>query len=219
MERYQKRIFSGKRRIKQSLVENVIRTKQKNKEILVEVFEMKSKSEIIAEISQDKKFKDMFYNVAGTGVWSDIPDLMQEVWLILLSKDEKKIQELYYNNQLYFYTIRIVCSQYKSTSSHFHQKYRKIRQNCSTIDDFHSLIDQDAVESTSVVPEIMEVLSELNWYQQELFKIYMFEKKPDGTPQTLTSIAEDTHISVNEVFKTINLVKAYIKKRLNEKLK
>lgn len=56
-------------------------------------------------------------------------DLAQEIYLIILSKDKTKLQEMYDNNQLNFYLARIISNQYFSKTSVFYKDYKKYNMN------------------------------------------------------------------------------------------
>lgn len=61
-------------------------------------------------------------------------DLAQDVFLIILSKPEKMLQELYDNKQLNFYLARIISNQYFSKTSKFFKDYKKYNINKNETD-------------------------------------------------------------------------------------
>lgn len=65
---------------------------------------------ICDNIGVDAKYKD---------------DLIQEVILIILEYDKEKIEQLYASNQMNFFLVRIIKSQYNSITSPFYKQYRK----------------------------------------------------------------------------------------------
>lgn len=65
---------------------------------------------ICDNIGVDAKYKD---------------DLIQEVILIILEYDKEKIEQLYASNQMSFFLVRIIKSQYNSITSPFYKQYRK----------------------------------------------------------------------------------------------
>ncbi len=52
-------------------------------------------------------------------------DLIQEVILIILEYDKEKIEQLYASNQMNFFLVRVIKSQYNSITSPFYKQYRK----------------------------------------------------------------------------------------------
>lgn len=52
-------------------------------------------------------------------------DLTQEVYMILLDHNQKKLQEIIDKKQIRFYTARIISNQYFSKTSKFYRIYKK----------------------------------------------------------------------------------------------
>ena len=69
----------------------------------------------------------MVTNIAHKPMSADLHDLSQMVYLILLEYDEKKLQDLWENNQMHFFIARIIINQYNSVNSPFHTMFRKFR--------------------------------------------------------------------------------------------
>lgn len=88
---------------------------------------MKTKTEIIEAIARDRMVETMVTNIAHKPMSADLEDLSQMVYLILLEYDEKKLQDLWENNQMHFFVARIIVNQYNSVSSPFHTIFRKFR--------------------------------------------------------------------------------------------
>ena len=88
---------------------------------------MKTKTEIIEAIAKDRMVETMVTNIAHKPMSADLQDLSQMVYLILLEYDEKKLQDLWENNQMHFFIARIIINQYNSVNSPFHTIFRKFR--------------------------------------------------------------------------------------------
>ena len=88
---------------------------------------MKTKTEIIEAIAKDRMVETMVTNIAHKPMSADLQDLSQMVYLILLEYDEKKLQDLWINNQMHFFIARIIVNQYNSVTSPFHTIFRKFR--------------------------------------------------------------------------------------------
>lgn len=88
---------------------------------------MKTKTEIIEAIARDRMVETMVTNIAHKPMSADLQDLSQMVYLILLEYDEKKLQDLWENNQMHFFIARIIINQYNSVTSPFHTIFRKFR--------------------------------------------------------------------------------------------
>lgn len=69
----------------------------------------------------------MVTNIAHKPMSADLQDLSQMVYLILLEYDEKKLQDLWINNQIHFFIARIIINQYNSVNSPFYTIFRKFR--------------------------------------------------------------------------------------------
>lgn len=88
---------------------------------------MKTKTEIIEAVARDRMVETMVTNIAHKPMSADLQDLSQMVYLILLEYDEKKLQDLWENNQMHFFVARIIVNQYNSVNSPFHTMFRKFR--------------------------------------------------------------------------------------------
>lgn len=88
---------------------------------------MKTKTEIIEAIAKDRMVETMVTNIAHKPMSADLQDLSQMVYLILLEYDEKRLQDLWINNQMHFFIARIIVNQYNSVTSPFHTIFRKFR--------------------------------------------------------------------------------------------
>ena len=88
---------------------------------------MKTKTEIIEAIAKDRMVETMVTNIAHKPMSADLQDLSQMVYLILLEYDEKRLQDLWINNQMHFFIARIIINQYNSVNSPFYTIFRKFR--------------------------------------------------------------------------------------------
>ena len=88
---------------------------------------MKTKIEIIETLAKEKRVETMIENIAHSSLSSDLRDLSQMVYVILLEYDEKKLQDLDEHNQMDFFLARIIVNQYRSSNSPFFTMFRKFR--------------------------------------------------------------------------------------------
>jgi hypothetical protein len=63
-------------------------------------------------------------------------DLFQEIVIILLQYDNKKLVDIYNKNQLRFFAARIICNQYYSVHSAFYKTYKKYEDSKYNLTDF-----------------------------------------------------------------------------------
>ena len=89
---------------------------------------MRTKAEIIETLARDGFVETMITNITHQPLNADLKDLSQMVYLILLEYDEKKLQDLWENDQMNFFVARIIVNQYRSSNSPFYTTFRKFRQ-------------------------------------------------------------------------------------------
>lgn len=112
-----------------------------------------------------------------------------------------------------FYIIRIMLSQWRSTTSPFYKIYRK---NLCQIDldsylernDVADEIAQSTEQIELTANEIQLELRNLGWYDQTLFKLYCEDGK------TISSLARETSIPRTSISLTINRVKRHIRSKI-----
>ena len=112
-----------------------------------------------------------------------------------------------------FYIIRIMLSQWRSTTSPFYKIYRK---NLCQIDldsylernDVADEIAQSTEQIDLTANEIQLELRNLGWYDQTLFKLYCEDGK------TISSLARETSIPRTSISLTINRVKRHIRSKI-----
>ena len=95
--------------------------------------------EMIAKLARERRVETMVENIAKQPLADDLKDLSQMVYLVLLEYDEKKLQDLWDNNQMNFFIARIIINQYRSSNSPFHKLFRKYTAR------FHPLYEDDDI--------------------------------------------------------------------------
>jgi len=94
-----------------------------------------STTDIISTLARERVVEGLCLNVAHVSVLSaDLKDLAQIVYVILLEYEPGKVAEMYREGTLRFFVARIICNQYRSSSSPFHKVFRDFRSRCSDID-------------------------------------------------------------------------------------
>lgn len=86
------------------------------------------KTEIVAILAEERRVETLVENIAHHALTSDLKDLCQMVYLILLEYDEAKIQDLWNNGQINFFLARIIVNQYRSSNSPFHMIFRRYQE-------------------------------------------------------------------------------------------
>lgn len=98
-----------------------------------------SKYKIIDEISKDKLVEEIVYNI-GSKDDEDLKDLIQDIYINLLEKEDSLIENLYSTNQLKFYIIRMVVNNIHSKNSPYYTKYKKDKINKVKIEELYDKI-------------------------------------------------------------------------------
>lgn len=97
------------------------------------------KYSIIDEISKDKLVEEIVYNIGDKGD-EDLKDLIQDIYINLLEKEDSLIENLYSTNQLKFYIIRMVVNNIHSKNSPYYTKYKKDKINKIKIEELYDKI-------------------------------------------------------------------------------
>ena len=97
------------------------------------------KQEIIQEISKDKIVEEIVYNIGSKGD-EDLKDLIQDIYINLLEKEDNLIETLYNTNQLKYFIIRMVVNNIHSKNSPYYTKYKKNKINKVKIEELYDKI-------------------------------------------------------------------------------
>lgn len=97
------------------------------------------KYKIIDEISKDKLVEEIVYNIGSKGD-EDLKDLIQDIYINLLEKEDNLIETLYNTNQLKYYIIRMVVNNIHSKNSPYYTKYKKDKINKVNIEELYDKI-------------------------------------------------------------------------------
>ncbi len=94
-----------------------------------------SKQEIIQELANNNTIHEIVNNITKAPLTEDELDFIQDLYIELLSKDDKVIEDLYNKNQLKFFITRIVLNNLRSVTSPFYYKYRRWTSKKQDIDE------------------------------------------------------------------------------------
>ena len=98
-----------------------------------------SKYSIIDEISKDKIVEEIVYNI-GSKDDEDLKDLIQDIYINLLEKEDSLIENLYRTNQLKFYIVKMVVNNINCKNSPYYTKYKKDKINKVKIEELYGKI-------------------------------------------------------------------------------
>tara|TARA_R100001440_G_scaffold3260_1_gene8205 strand:+ start:24183 stop:24722 length:540 start_codon:yes stop_codon:yes gene_type:complete len=154
---------------------------------------------------------------------ADLDDLVQEVFLSLLTIDKVKLENLVKTKEIYPYFNRMCKLNYYSKTSRYYYTYLKEYEFVSYNSDLTNKAlgkeaDKQHDDNLYIiygVDLINDLLNELYWYDRELFKLYVLGLV-DDKKYTYTTLAKKTGISRNSIYSTIKGVKKHIAKRINE---
>ena len=97
------------------------------------------KYKIIDEISKQKVVEEIVYNIGDRGD-EDLKDLIQDIYINLLEKEDNLIETLYNTNQLKYFIIRMVVNNIHSKNSPYYTKYKKDKINKVKIEELYDKI-------------------------------------------------------------------------------
>ena len=95
-----------------------------------------TKVEIIDELSRTNTVEKIIYKLLPTSKNQfDCPDdLIQDIYVLLLEKDDKLIIDLYNKGELGFYLLKVAKNQLLSANSPYYTKYIKFFTNCDELE-------------------------------------------------------------------------------------
>lgn len=93
-----------------------------------------TKNEIIGAIASSGMLRTIIQNIGGT-TDEDLKDLEQDIYLVLFTKDEKTLNDLYTTGQMKYYLARIAANNIHSTTSPFYTTYKKPKINAEPLNE------------------------------------------------------------------------------------
>lgn len=104
-----------------------------------------TKYEIIDELSKDSTVEKIIYKLlpASKNRFDCPEDLIQDIYLLLLEKDDKLIIDLYNKGELGFYMLKIAKNQLLSAHSPYFYKYVKFGVQSDDISKAAYIIEED----------------------------------------------------------------------------
>lgn len=104
-----------------------------------------TKYEIIDELSKDSTVEKIIYKLlpASKNRFDCPEDLIQDIYVLLLEKDDKLIIDLYNKGELGYYLLRIAKNQLLSANSPYFYKYIKFRAQSDDISEAAHIVEED----------------------------------------------------------------------------
>lgn len=92
-------------------------------------------SKLIETIAKQHIVEDIIMNVVKDSKDEDYKDLVQDVYMTLLEKDNEILTAIYERNQINYFITRIVLNNINSKTSRFYYTYRKNKSVTIPIED------------------------------------------------------------------------------------
>lgn len=145
----------------------------------------------------------------------DYEDLAHEVILSVLTANRDKMNKLVEKKQMRYWIIRLCINNYRSNTSRFHYKYRKPNErHLKAAEHLRHIKKLDEVNEKKwnevLLKFIEDKLSDVNWFEKNCFAIYY------GDKHSLNSMAAETGISRNTLYRAISDVRNYIKDEIKK---
>lgn len=81
--------------------------------------------DVVNELGKNHVIENIVYKINRGEKQNNLKDLIQDIYLQLLTKNTEKIIELYQNKQLKYYITRIVLNNICSNTSPYFTQYKK----------------------------------------------------------------------------------------------
>ena len=132
-------------------------------------------------------------------------DFKQDLYVILLEKDDSLILDLHKKNKLQFYTIRIVLNQISSTSSPFYKTYLANTEDTNADLSIYSASIEEDITSDFDVLKYCNENSILSWYELNMLSIYyqLGEYSDTENKATYRGIEEEYNIDHISIYLTV----------------
>ena len=104
-----------------------------------------TKFEVVDELSKSNTVEKIIYKLlpASKNRFDCPEDLVQDIYVLLLEKDDKLIIDLYNKGELGFYLLKVARNQLLSANSPYYTKYIKFLANCDEIDKAYTIPIKD----------------------------------------------------------------------------
>lgn len=104
-----------------------------------------TKYDIIKELSEDNTVEKIIYKLlpASKNRFDCPEDLVQDIYVLLLEKDDDLIINLYNKGELGYYLLKIAKNQLLSANSPYYYKYIKFRAQSDDISEAAHIVEED----------------------------------------------------------------------------
>ena len=145
----------------------------------------------------------------------DYEDLAHEVILSVLTANREKMNLLVSKKQMRYWIIRLCINNYRSKTSRYHYKYRKHKErHRKATEHINHIKKLDVVQEKKwnevLLNFIEDKLQNVEWFEKNCFSIYY------GDKHSLNSMAKETGINRNTLYRAISDVRQYIKDEIKK---
>ena len=104
-----------------------------------------TKLEIVNELSRSNTVEKIIYKLlpCSKNPFDYPEDLIQDIYVLLLEKDDKLIIDLYNKGELGFYLLKIARNQLLSANSPYYTKYIKFLTHCDELEKAAHITTED----------------------------------------------------------------------------
>lgn len=104
-----------------------------------------TKFEIVDELSKSNTVEKIIFKLlpCSKNPFDCPEDLIQDIYVLLLEKDDKLIIDLYNKGELGFYLLKIARNQLLSKNSPYYQKYIRFQSNSDDISEAAHIPTED----------------------------------------------------------------------------
>lgn len=92
-------------------------------------------NKVVEQIAKEKIVEEIVKNIAKDSTDEDLPDLINDIYLTLLEKDEELLNGIYERNQIRYFISRIAMNNLNSKTSPFYYKYKLKKKITNRIDE------------------------------------------------------------------------------------
>lgn len=92
-------------------------------------------NKVVKQIATEKIVEEIVKNIAKDSTDEDLPDLIQDIYLTLLEKDEEWLQGIYDRGQINYFISRIVKNNINSKTSRWYYIYKMKKKRTDRIDN------------------------------------------------------------------------------------
>ena len=164
----------------------------------------------MAELYQSKDVDDCIAKVVPP---YNRDDFKQDLFVILMAKDEATITRLYESNELKMYCTGIIARQVYQSRSAYNTQYCK--KNHVEINDRIEVKDEQYQEPPIVTPEMLEQVDK-HYNPQAVYPFFTKLVEAVANVSSMRELSRNTGIPTSTISKQMKKVREFIKTKAND---